>query len=82
MEATILAIVNKLDPSSLILLLSLLGGWKLINKSMDKFAAHGDKVTESLSSIAHDTSALRVDMATIASRVDGHERRINKLEIS
>ena len=81
MEATILAIVNKLDPSSLILLLSLFGGWKLVNKSMDKFVEHGDKVTESLGSIATDTSALRVDMATIASRVDGHERRINNLEI-
>ena len=81
MEATILAIVNKLDPSSLILLLSLLGGWKLLNKAMDKFVEHGGKVTESLSSIATDTSALRVDMSTIASRVDGHERRINNLEI-
>jgi len=82
MEATILAIVNKLDPSSLILILALYGGWRIITKAMDKFVEHGGKVTESLSSIANDTSALRVDMATIASRVDGHERRINKLEIT
>lgn len=80
MEQTIMAIVNKLDPSSLILVLFGIGVWKLATMAMSKFGEHADKMAESLESIAEDTSTLRVDIAKIVGRIDGHEHRINKLE--
>ena len=80
MESTIMAIVNKLDPSSLILMLSLFGGWKLATVAMDKFSDHADKMADSLESIAKDTTMLRVDMAVIANRVNSHETRLDTLE--
>lgn len=80
MESTIMALIEKLDPSSLILVLFGFGAWKLANVAMVKFSEQSEKMTESLESIAKDTTVLRVDMARIAARVDGHETRLDRLE--
>lgn len=80
METYIMAIVNKLDANSLILLLVLYGFFKIFNRAVDEFKTHGVSVTDSLKSIAEDTGELRKDLAVIASRVDTHESRLDKLE--
>lgn len=80
MEQTMLALISKLDPSSIMLALALYGAWRLVIKVLDTFQIHAEKVTKSLESIAEDTSELRKDIAVIAARVDHHDTRIHKLE--
>ncbi len=75
-----MALIEKLDPSSLILVLFGIGVWKLATMAMGKFSDHAIKMTDSLESIAKDTTQLRVDMTRIAERVDGHETRLDRLE--
>jgi cobalamin biosynthesis protein CbiD len=75
-----MALIEKLDPSSLILVLFGFGAWKLANVAMGKFSEQSEKMTESLESIAKDTTMLRVDMAVIANRVNSHETRLDRLE--
>jgi len=80
MEQTIMALIEKLDPSSLILVLFGIGVWKLATMAMGKFSDHAIKMTDSLESIAKDTTELKVDMAAIAHEVRSHDARIGKLE--
>jgi len=80
MEQTIMALIEKLDPSSLILVLFGIGVWKLATMAMGKFSDHAIKMTDSLESIAKDTTELRVDMVAIAHEVRSHDARIGKLE--
>jgi hypothetical protein len=80
MDATLLAIVQKLDPSSLMLVVVLLGVWKLIRDAMVSFKGHIDSVGTSLERMADDCHELRKDMSAIAKQVAVHEVRIDMLE--
>lgn len=80
MQEVVIPIIEKFDPSSLLLLLVLYGVWKVADRAMDKFTTHADKVSDSLEKIAEDCHEMRKDIAVVVARVDTHESRINKLE--
>ena len=80
MEEYLKIIVDKFDPSSLLLLFVLYGVWKVAERAMDKFVTHADKVADSLERIAEDCHEMRKDIAVVVARVDTHESRLNKLE--
>jgi Na+-transporting methylmalonyl-CoA/oxaloacetate decarboxylase gamma subunit len=80
MEEYLKLLVEKLDPSSILLILVLYGVWRIAERAMDKFSQHADKVSESLGQIAEDCHELRKDIAVVVARVDSHESRIEKLE--
>lgn len=80
MEDYLKIIAEKLDPSSLLLILVLYGVWRIAERAMDKFSAHADKVSQSLEEIAADCHELRKDISVIVARVDSHESRIERLE--
>jgi predicted DNA repair protein MutK len=80
MEDFLKLLIDKFDPSSLLLLLVLYGCWKVAERAMDKFTVHADKVSESLEKIANDCHEMRKDLAVVVARVDTHETRINRLE--
>lgn len=80
METTIALLIAKLDPSSILLLLVLAGGWKIAQQFATAFAKHGDAVAASLASMSEDTRALRTDVAEIVKTVAVHDVRIDALE--
>lgn len=73
-------LLNKLDASSLILVLFAYGVYKLGNKMIDTFSVHGEKLNTHVDSIRGDIHELKNSMGTIASQVSTHEYRITNLE--
>jgi hypothetical protein len=73
-------LLSKLDAQSVVILLVLFGIWKIAVRFMDKFGEHGDQVVNTLKEIRDDLHALSKDVAVVANRVDGHERRLEKIE--
>lgn len=80
MEQTIAALITKLDPNSIILVLVLYGVYTVAKSAMAKFSEHGTKVTDSLGKISEDCHELRKDMSIIAEKVNNHDNRIIRLE--
>lgn len=80
MEKFLEALLTKLDAQSIFTLIVLYGVWKLTSRFVDKFGQHGDELVGVLKSIQADVHSLTRDVAVIASRVDIHERRIEKIE--
>lgn len=80
MEQAILALINKLDPNSIILVLVLYGTWHFAKMTVAKIDVHGQQLNDSAKSIAKDMTELRVDIAKIAARVELHEERLDRLE--
>lgn len=80
MEEYILPLLTKFDPSSLMLLLVLWGCWKVADKAMEKFVTHADKVSSSLEKISDDCHELRKDIAIVATKVQDHTVRIERVE--
>ena len=80
MEQTILALVEKLDANSILLLIILYGGWKLTVRAIDTFGIHGEKVANSLELIQKDIGELKTNVVVIAHKVENHGERIERLE--
>ncbi len=80
MEEIFKELLSKLDAQSVFVLLVLFGIWKVAMRFIDKFGQHGDEVVSTLKEIRDDLHKLSLDVAVVANRVDGHERRIEKIE--
>jgi hypothetical protein len=80
METVLLQLISKLDANSVLLLVILYGGWKLVSQFLGVFNTHGAKVAESLELIQKDISDLKTNVIVIAHKVESHDERISRLE--
>ena len=84
MEAILTGLIAKLDPSNLVLLIILYGVWKVMSKFMskfmDQFSKQQEELVSTLKEMRNDLHGLAKDVSVIVNRVDGHEKRIEKIE--
>jgi len=87
MEQLLSAMVGKLDPVYIFVLIVLYGVWKFVNKGLNLFSEHGTKLTDGINSLSSDIKGIRNDLSVAVSEIQSHEKtleqhdhRIGKLE--
>lgn len=80
MEDLLSAMVSKLDPVYIFVLIVLYGVWKFVNKGLTLFSEHGTKLTDGINSISSDIKGIRADLSVAVSEIKSHDERISKLE--
>jgi len=80
MEPSSLAILSKLSPELLLVVIVLYGLWRIAQRLLDIGDKHGEKISGSLEGIRTDMGELKGDIKIVASRVTDHEARLDDLE--